>query len=196
MNDYSQPEFYRFNEDSLKLVQRIKDSGVKATAVLDLGAGCGVLGIEVANQLGCESLTLLEPQVDFYSHLETNLAHQIKVPLKAEIIKAFFGEWTPEKKYDLIVCNPPYYLPGRGQPYKDARRELARSFIKDDWRILLKLIEKALTPEGKAFIVIKNDLFILKEIIKNSDTLCVSPYPEQDLIYLEIYCPRVDENEF
>ena len=157
-----------------------------AKSILDLGAGCGVIGIEIANRLGCDSLTFLEPQKEFHPHLELNLEQQLKVSVQREIVKASFGEWSPDKKYDLIVCNPPYYLPGRGQAYKDPRREIARSFIKDDWKTLLKLIEGSLAPDGAAFVVIKNDLFILKEILKSSEGLLVSHHPEQDLIFLEI----------
>jgi len=186
MNDYSQPEFYRFNEDSLKLVQRIKKCGVSAVSVLDLGAGCGVIGIETANHLGCEHLTLLELQDDFYPHLEINLKHQLKTSLRSEIIKSSFGEWNPYRKYDLIVCNPPYYLPGRGQGNKDPRRELARSFVKDNWSTLMRLIESTLAPEGRGYLVIKNDPLILEEAKKNKGSLVVSASIENGLIYLEI----------
>lgn len=186
MSDYFQPDFYRFNEDSLRLVQFIKGRGLLVRSLLDLGAGCGVIGIEVANHLRPENLTLLEHQEDFFPHLLHNREHQLKVPLECEIIKASFEEWEPACKYDLIACNPPYYLPGHGQPNKDPRREIARSFVKDNWMILLRLIESVLAPGGTAFFVIKNDLLILKEIIKNSGTLTVSYFPERDLIFLEI----------
>ncbi len=190
MNDYSQPDFYRFNEDSLRLVKFIKEKGIVVTSILDLGAGCGVIGIEIANHQKPEVLTLVEYQKEYFSHLQLNREHQLKVLLDCEIIQASFGEWKPDRKYELVVCNPPYYLPGHGQPNKDRRRELARSFVKDNWAILLNCIESALEPGGRAFMVIKNDLLILKEVIKNSGVLIVSYVPDRDLIFLEITLPQ------
>lgn len=157
-----------------------------ATSMLDLGAGCGVIGIEMANLLRCEFLTLLELQDDFHPHLEINLKQQLKTSLESEIIKSSFGEWKPNRKYDLIVCNPPYYLPGRGQGNKDPRRELARSFVKDDWLTLMRLIESTLAPGGRGFLVIKNDPLILEEVKKNKGPLVVSTSIEEGLIFLEI----------
>lgn len=161
-SDYSQPEFYRFNEDSLKLVRWIESHVKVAKDILDLGAGAGILGIELANFYSPETLTLLEMQEDFLIHLQDNLATQLKVKTNALVVMSSFGEWKPLRQYDLIVCNPPYFLPGHGHPSADKRKHISRTFVKDNWDILLDLIEKSLTPDGKAFMVLKKNDQVLK----------------------------------
>lgn len=186
MKDYSQPDFYRFNEDSLRLVKWIMQRINSADGILDLGAGSGIIGIELANQLQPQSLDLLEVQKDFYPYLKNNLNSQLKIPLKGRIIEDSFGRWIPERVYDLIVCNPPYYLPGHGEKNKDPRKECARSFVVDDWERLLSLINIALAPEGRAFIVIKNDQRILREIQKNLNGLEANFFLEDKLMFIEL----------
>src|SRR5258708_4421753 len=118
MNDYSQPEFYKFNEDSIKLVRRVTEKVKAAEHILDLGAGSGIIGIELANYFHPESLTLVEVQKDYLPHLELNLKFQLKSKTDFFVELSSFGHWSPQKKYDLIVCNPPYFLPGHGEVSK------------------------------------------------------------------------------
>lgn len=186
MKDYSQPDFYRFNEDSLRLVKWILQKVTSADGILDLGAGAGIIGIELANQLNPQSLTLLEVQKDFYPHLKINVESQLKIPLKVNIVEKSFGSWLPERVYDLIVCNPPYYLPGHGEKNKDPRKDCARSFVVDDWEKLLTLIKTALSPGGRAFLVIKNDQRLVREIQKNLKGLEAEFFLEDKLTFIEL----------
>src|SRR4051812_43029170 len=120
MNDYSQPDFYRFNEDSLKLVNWILEKKLNAKAILDLGAGCGIIGIELANRMHADSLTMVELQADYKAHLEKNIDLILDKKIIPHISIQSFKKWTPNQLYDLIVCNPPYFLPGHGEVSKDA----------------------------------------------------------------------------
>ncbi len=164
MNDYLQPAFYRFNADSLKLVKWLVSLRPACTHLLDLGAGCGVIGIELSNDLEPSNLTLVEAQKEFLPYLKNNIRTQLKTKTKVEIIEASFGEWKAHSRFDLIVCNPPYYLKGHGQEAQDQAKHMARTFMVDDWAILLSVIENTLTRTGKAFLVVKNDQRILKEV--------------------------------
>lgn len=161
MNDYSQPNFYRFNQDSLKLVDWIVSKNPESQSVLDLGAGSGVLGIETANRTKTEVLDFVEITPDYISHLKENILNQLRPGIKTNIYLSSFGEWKPTREYDLIVCNPPYYLPSHGVLAKDLRRAIARSFIHDNWDVLLTLVASSLKPFGRAFIVLKNEEPIL-----------------------------------
>ena len=115
MSDYLQPGFYRFNEDSLKLVNWLAARNPVCTHLLDLGAGSGVIGIELCNRLNIHCLTLVEAQEDFIPAIEANIQQQLKVPAQVEFVHQSFGEWKPREQYDLIVCNPPYYLKDHGE---------------------------------------------------------------------------------
>jgi tRNA1(Val) A37 N6-methylase TrmN6 len=194
MIDYSQPDFYRFNEDSLKLVSWVKQKNSQASHLLDLGAGSGIIGIELANILQPKQLTLVEVQEDYESHLRINVATQLNDNIPAEIVLTSFGNWHPFISYDLIVCNPPYFLPGHGEASKDPRREKSRTFILDNWTLLLKAIEKSLSEDGRAFIVIKNNKTILKEIAKHQSRLRCDIYEQDSLAYLELTRLDIDRN--
>ena len=192
MTDYSQPDFYRFNEDSLKLVEWVSMKISTASQLLDLGAGCGVIGIELANIIRPDKLDLLEAQIDFFPHIQENIKTQLKHQIPVEVVNESFGKWSPEKKYDLITCNPPYFLPGRGEPYKDSRRELARSFVLDNWNIFFQTIDKAMTETGQAFLVVKND-FVLIDTIRKSNLLFELQLAEEgNLIFLKL--SRLNKN--
>jgi tRNA1Val (adenine37-N6)-methyltransferase len=190
MNDYAQPDFYRFNQDSLALIKFIKQQLPAASSILDLGAGCGIIGIELARFFAAASLTLLELQPDYLSYLQENLRVFLPAHTRAELIFASFGQWQISAKWDLIVCNPPYYLPGHGQLSQDPRRHLARTFQQDNWVSLLGVFVRALTPKGVGYLVIKNDLKILQQVsmaIQGQQQKLVHEFNQQDdLVILKI----------
>lgn len=161
---YSQPDFYRFNEDSIKLVKWLQARELVVHSILDLGAGSGVIGIELARTLEPQHLTLVELQAEFRPHLESNCQDFLPKAIKASILITSFFDFKPEQKFDLIVCNPPYYLPGKGELSKDPNRALARSFLIDSWNILLLKISGALSIHGNGFIVLKQDISLFKSI--------------------------------
>ncbi|WP_408099052.1 methyltransferase [Peredibacter sp. HCB2-198] len=192
MSDYLQPDFYRFNQDSLFLVNWISQRMKTASHILDIGAGTGVIGIELSNRLSPDSVTLLELQPDFLPFLEKNSVTQKKGSYDLEVIIGSIGEWNPGMTFDLIVSNPPYYLPGHGEASQDLRKGKARSFIVDGWKVLLRKIETLLTPDGHAYIVIKNDKSLLAHVRKEVGGLRLTEFEEKDLVVLQL--TRLHEN--
>lgn len=186
MIDYQQPDFYRFNEDSLKLVNWVAAQSPACSSLLDLGAGSGIIGIELCNRLLTPNLTLLEAQKDFIPFIETNLREQLKVNAGVEIVHQSFGEWQTQSQFDLIVSNPPYYLKGHGEVAPDIRKQQARTFELDNWQILLQLVSSVLAPKGKAYMVVKNDQRILKEVEKNLINLKLKVIPIEKLLIIEL----------
>ena len=185
MNDYEQPGFYRFNQDSLELVKWVKQYHLKASSILDLGAGCGIIGMELAQHFKPQKITLLEFQKEYEKSLTKNAKFYLK-DINHEIVYKSFSEWNSTERYDLIVSNPPYYLPDSGQPSLDHRRQLARSFVRDNWEILLKLIEESLAPEGKSFVVIKNDPKILAAVNRANQKLHLIAHSQGNILILEL----------
>lgn len=188
MNDYLQPGFYRFNSDSLELVKWILPQIKKCHSLLDLGAGCGIIGLELVQKIPTQQLVLLEGQEDFKPYLTHNLCF-LPSNTACELVFQKFSQWNPSKKFDLIVCNPPYYLPGRGESSTDPRRGMARSFIHDDWAELLGAIEKSLASDGRAYLVIKNRVEIVNEIrrVLKASSLRSRSEEKDDLIFWELF---------
>src|SRR5690606_16988297 len=98
--DYSQPLFYRFNSDSLQLVNFILKKECQFKSILDLGAGCGIIGIELAKALGPKVVTLVEMQEDYSVHIETNLKLFLPQAVESQVYYKSFGEWVPDQKYE------------------------------------------------------------------------------------------------
>ena len=163
MSDYSQPVFYRFNEDSLLLVNEIVKSDLNPQKILDVGAGSGIIGIELALKLNIPEVHFLELQIDWKPFLETNITELIPGN-KTKIFWSSVSEWKSKEKYDLIVSNPPYYLPQNGKISPDPVRAHCRSFLKDDWEIMLAKCMKRLTDDGSAWFITpkENLVHILK----------------------------------
>lgn len=85
--DYSQPDFYRFNEDSTKLVAFIQNHLKKTPqSIIDLGAGCGVIGIELKKLYHEAYLTLVEGQSEFLPYLKAILSYLKLRPVSSMLI--------------------------------------------------------------------------------------------------------------
>jgi tRNA1Val (adenine37-N6)-methyltransferase len=181
MSDYSQPDFYRFNEDSFRLIRWVQQKLSRAERILDLGAGSGIMGIELSNHFSPLKLTMLEMQRDFLPHLEKNVQTSLSADSEVEIVINTFGEWRPSETFDLIVCNPPYFSKGQGRVSPDERKQMARTFMIDDWNTLINLIKKLLSPNGLACLVIRSDES-LRSLLDKSFTI----YNDGQLWILEL----------
>ena len=193
MIDYKQPDFYRFNMDSVTLVRRVLKRVQSATNILDLGSGSGFIGIEISRTLKPKKLTLVEAQEINLPFLTENSEFYLTSETETEIMIKTFGEWRPEVKYDLIVSNPPYFLPGRGEASSDTNRGIARTFTIDNWEILFRRIDESLAPDGQVFIVVRHDKKIMEEILKyKPSSLVMNEQVIDNIIFLDL--SRLDKN--
>lgn len=165
MNDYKQPSFYRFNQDSILLSKFVLQEIRNAHKILDLGAGSGVIGLEVAQVLRPLLLLSLEVQSDYEECLKENMEYFLPKESKGRIEIKSFKDFSPIEYFDLILCNPPYYFPDSGRPASDPRRQIARSFSIDNWDILFGLTKRSLDQNGRAYFVLKNEKDYLKRVL-------------------------------
>jgi len=184
-NDYSQPDFYRFNEDSIKLVRYVINKNLESTNVLDVCAGSGVIGIEYAQLKKVKKLVFVELQRDFQIHLHMNIQQFLSDDVETEVYITPLSKFYPEEKFDLILANPPYYLPDSGRISPDEKRAIARSFIIDGWESFFQLTLRSLSDNGKAFIVLKKD-FKLQQFLSEScpKELIITIEEQLDLIFV------------
>ncbi len=159
--DYSQPAFYHFNQDSTQLIHFVISSfkgRPSPQTVLDLGAGCGVLGIEYALQAGEVELTLVEGQMAFLEHLEANLK---EFNIKGEVIHSLFSNLNLTKKYDLILSNPPYFYKGAGEVSSSNEKQMCRTWEHDNLSMLITLIRSLLNKNGESWLSLRSDKMTL-----------------------------------
>lgn len=104
-----QPESgYCFNSDSIFLydfISRFKPKG----RVLDVGSGCGIVGLLVARDNGDVILEAVEKQAAFAHYARVN-ARVNKIAYK--LYESDFLDFVCEQKYDYIISNPPFYPEG------------------------------------------------------------------------------------
>lgn len=189
MSDYSQPDFYRFSEDSLRLVDHaLSFQDLSPKSVADFGCGCGVIGIEYARRKNPDKVIFLEAQSEFLPHLEMNTEAFLPKATSSEIIHRRFSEvnWN-RMDLDLILCNPPFYLPGQGEVSKDQRRHRCRTFEMDSWEILLKLAKISLAPKGLALFVLPNESKLLNKVFFLAENLglLLEKYVDENLLLLK-----------
>lgn len=193
-SDYLQPDFYRFNQDSIQLVKWIAMSISKAERIIDLGAGSGIIGIELARILNPRKLTLIELQKEFESYLAHNVREFLPADMLHEIVISSFSDYFTNEKYDLVVCNPPYYLPGQGKMAKNTNRAIARTFLADSWGILMNKIFELLAHGGRGYIVLKahEKMYEMVQIQATIAKLYLKMHKLDSLMVLELF--RLDEN--
>lgn len=158
--DYKQPDFYHFSEDSLKLVAAISSNGKHAPrSLLDIGTGCGVLAIECANKhLSIEEVVMLEVQNNFFEYIDFNITHLLEREVVIEKTHTSLSQFVTDKKFDLIVCNPPYFEKGTGRVSPKKEKQICRTFEIDSPAVYMEKIIDLLKPNGRGFILIPHNV--------------------------------------
>jgi len=72
--------------------------------ILDMGAGWGFLARGILKTVEVERLDLLEAEFDALQAAKSNISDE-----RARFLWEDALNWTPDCKYDLVVCNPPFH---------------------------------------------------------------------------------------
>ena len=102
---YQPKNGYCYNSDTMFLYDFITYFNIKGD-VLEVGGGCGVLGLLIKRDFPKINLTVIEKQKIMFEFILKNLKEN---NLKAKVFNADFLEFDFDKKFDFIVSNPPFY---------------------------------------------------------------------------------------
>lgn len=162
--DYSQPEDYRFSLDSVFLAQKVAEA-LKTTShpeslkVLDLCAGCGVVGLELNFHLrALKKIDFLEVQDIYLSHFEKNSLQAKSDDSHFRFLNMNYADLMKEGfkgLYDVIVSNPPYFFLGEGLLSPNEFKNRCRFFIDSDFKSLINATLFALKPGGRAYLLVR-----------------------------------------
>ncbi len=161
--NYSQPDFFRFGHDSVWLAELAFMQNMSATKgnILDIGAGCGIVGLELWLKFSSANWHLhsIEPLFEFKKYWEDNKAKVEEfsnLPLNASYFSGKFQDYNvSELKFDLIVGNLPYFEKGKGRLSPDGKRNKCRFMeegLIDDLYIFLEMY---LVSKGRSYFVWK-----------------------------------------
>ena len=111
----------------------------KSVSVLDIGTGTGLIALIIAQRNNNAVIDAIDIDNDACGQAIENIE---KSPFKDRInvIHKSFTEYTKERKYDLIISNPPFFKKSLKCP--DEKRSVARH---NDSLPLKQLIEHAVT---------------------------------------------------
>ena len=147
---------YRYNSDSLFLWDFArKNCSFKASqSLLDVGCGCGILGLLLARDFNCAlSCIDIQPQNCELAQINAGVND-----IKASIICAdFFKDWEsgnsagnfriPSQSFERIICNPPFY--DFGGENKNAHKNTSRNASSFDISAFASKCSKLLAPKGE-----------------------------------------------
>ena len=183
---YQYKEGYRFSIDSILLAHFA--SQWKSATILDLGCGCGVIGMILfyRNSINIKHIDGIEYQERLVSLAKKN-ARENQLEEKMSIIH---GDYVDIKKYykpetfSHVICNPPFYEVGSGRPSVHNEAYLARHQTVSTTADLAKSIAFVLRNRGSLAIVYPADfctrlITLLKESsIEPKRLQPVYSYPE------------------
>lgn len=165
---YKQPDFYHFNEDSITLVNCAIDylGNQRVHNLLDIGAGCGIVGIDFCQKkTNIEKVHFLELQQDFFESLGQNIKNFLPESMDYECIHSGFESYNPKVKFDIILCNPPYFIEGASRSSSDSRRHRCRTFNSESPKKLMNKILNLLSEKGLAFLLVPKNIKQWDDII-------------------------------
>ncbi len=185
---YSQPENYKFSHDSVFMARKVYEDLLTQNRhplkALDLCAGCGIIGLDLLFHTKnifpqFESFDFIEVQAEYLPYFQRNCE-----ALKSEIpeLKTHFKfinlnyesalrEERFKETYDLIVCNPPYFIPSQGKLSNNQFKNRCRFFIDSNLKSLIQFIKYSLANKGSAYLIFHDlkdhKINLLQEIQQN-----------------------------
>ena len=99
---------YRYNSDTIFLYNFISKQNIKGS-VLDIGSGCGVLGLLTKRDFPNIDLTQIEIQEKYAKLSKQNATIN---SIKSNVICDDFLNHDFRDKFDFIISNPPFYHKG------------------------------------------------------------------------------------
>lgn len=113
---------YRVNVDAILLAAFAARPGRPARCAFDLGAGVGAVGLSLLHLRGAERVTMIEVDGALAALARENAAAN-GWESRIDVVHADVADTKrlPIGAADLVVCNPPYVMPGRGRAPSPAR---------------------------------------------------------------------------
>ncbi len=121
-------EGYRVNVDALLLAAFAAGGGRRARTCVDLGAGVGAVALALLHAGAVERALLVEIDARAAELARRNLGEN-GWAARGEVVCADVAGAARDLggRAQLVVCNPPYFAPGRGRPASEPSRARART---------------------------------------------------------------------
>jgi len=182
--------FKQFNIQQSKGVFRVGTDGVllgvlanidNARSVLEIGTGTGLISLMLAQRNADAQFLGIDINEEAVHLTKINFDHS-SFRSRLENMQSDFKDFSTEKRFDLIVSNPPYFEVSDSEKDKVARQNVELNFQQLISKSSQLLSEKGLfsviipAEAGNDFVKIanENNLFLIRKInikgIENSKT--------------------------
>ena len=156
-----------------------------AETILDIGTGCGILALIAAQNSTAkiDAIDIDKGSIDNARGNFMNSPWQKQLQAINMPLGNFLKTPTPQT-YDIIICNPPYFIDSQKSPNKDVN--LAKHNIFFNYTDLAVSGYKLLGKEGKMYLIIPviNRKILENELLVNglyvNKTLEIFPNPFKD----------------
>ncbi|WP_158993494.1 tRNA1(Val) (adenine(37)-N6)-methyltransferase [Mucilaginibacter sp. L196] len=173
-------QFKQFAVDQTGCAMKINTDGVLLGAlaeakspqnILDIGTGTGVIALMLAQRFSSSKIDAVE--IDESASLTAtknfkNSPFADRLKLFHQDFEKYFEE-HPERKYDLIVSNPPFHINSLESP--KANKKVAKHTDKDFFEGLITGITKHLTESGLCWLILPISTAELVKELAASDGL-------------------------
>lgn len=124
--------------------------GQGAARILDIGTGSGLIAIMLAQKCEAE-ITGVDIDADAVSQARENGA-QTPWSQRLHFLQTDVLEYTPACRYDLIVCNPPFFE--NDLQSSDRKRNAARHSESLPFVRLIDKVRELLVPDGRFNVIL------------------------------------------
>jgi tRNA1Val (adenine37-N6)-methyltransferase len=207
--------FKQFSVDQSGCAMKINTDGVLLGALIeanqpkrifDIGTGTGVIALMLAQRFTVANIEAVEIDEAAAKTAEANFESSVfsdRLSLFANSFERFF-EGNPDKKFDLIVSNPPFYINSLQSP--GAGKKLAKHTNVDFFGALISGVAKHLTNEGLFWLILSIDTAELVKQLAVANRLylqqiiSVKSYPEsephREMMSFALHQTKMGEREF
>ncbi len=190
---FSQEKGLKVNSDACLLGAIAETKNPKHC--LDIGTGTGVIALFLAQRYPESLVTAIEIEQSVYLQAKENI-EKSKFSGRIKTVHADALQYVYEQKFDLIVCNPPYFKNHLEKTDSEKNRAIHNKTL--DALSLIKCIQEVLNQEGEFWLIyppqeaedfkkmaLENHLYALKEI---------KIYNKPEKHYRSIFCYKKTED--
>ena len=120
-------------------------SKLSGNNMLDIGTGTGLIAIMLAQRTERATIDAIELEYEAYREALQNTAN-CDWSDRIEVCNCSIQDYYPQKKYDTIVSNPPFFVDSTKTP--NAQRNSARHADNLSFNDLITAIIRLLKPDG------------------------------------------------
>lgn len=182
---YSQPAFYKFNQDSILLSEFASNFFRKHNnlRVVDLFAGSGIVGIEFSLKKKIDSIDFVEKEESFLEHLKVNI--ETFNVIKASIYICDVKKILHHDKYDLVLMNPPYYIWERSRKSSDNKRSKCKFIKENEIDLVSQRVKGLLKDRGYIAVTLPKELNEWSTFVDHFHVIKMKEYNNIKLLILQ-----------